>query len=46
MLRCLKAKNTINVPKDNKMKLMAIHKILPFMYYISTVYHYNHIASI
>lgn len=45
MLSCLKAKNTINVSKDNKMK-MGIHKILAVMYYINSAYHYKHIASI
>lgn len=40
MLSCLKAKNTINVPQDNKMK-MSINKILGLMYYINNAYHYN-----
>lgn len=43
MLSCLKAKNTIDVPKDNKMK-KGIHKILAFMYYINSAYHYKHTA--
>lgn len=45
MLSRLKAKNTINVPKDNKMKT-RIHKILALMYYNNSAFHYKHIASI
>lgn len=45
MFSCLKAKNTINVPKDSKMKT-GIHKILALMYYINSAYHYKHVASV